>query len=349
MDGDGKLAPLIRGEAGPRKAHRPELDGLRAVAIGLVALFHAYPKQFHGGWIGVDIFFVLSGFLITGILTSELDRTATIALPRFYLRRFLRLAPALAVLLIVIAIIEFVILGHWRLGVAFPIVMAGTYLMNWNRAFHWGETGFLGHTWSLAIEEQFYFLWPLVLLWIPRRLRLSATLWLLLAAIGWRAFLWAMGADAARLYNGFDTHADSLLVGCALAQIAVGDRLANLLARLWYVPVALIAALTALLRYDSVAAILWGFPAVSLLAAWLIVASGRPGPLQRGLSLAVPVYLGQISYGIYLWHDPMLIYLRGFLPYWAAIVPVLVAVGIAAASWRWIEAPVNRLKDRWAR
>jgi peptidoglycan/LPS O-acetylase OafA/YrhL len=326
--------------------YRPELDGMRALAISAVLLTHAYHRPLPGGWIGVDLFFLLSGYLITTLLLREIDTTGTIALARFYLRRSLRLMPALALVLGFVAVVEYLVKPAPDGDSGWSILMAGTYLMNWNKALGWGGEGVLGHTWSLSIEEQFYLVWPLVLLAIPGSARLRTTFVLLVAIIGWKWFLIGADASAERIYNGFDTHADSLLMGCCLAQLRIEGPTADRLSRLWLIPVALLGGFVMTMHYERVFSMTSGIVLVGISGAWLIVASARPGLLRRILSHQAPVFVGRISYGVYLWHGPMLFYFRNDFPPALAIVPVLFAMPLAAASYRWVERPILRLRDR---
>jgi peptidoglycan/LPS O-acetylase OafA/YrhL len=170
---------------------RDELDGLRAVAVLLVIASHASNMQFVGGWIGVDIFFVLSGFLITGILTTEFEKSGTISFSTFYLKRILRLAPALVVLLAV-NLLAGLVLGsrdHWSNHIGATIASL-FYVMNWVSAFQLPYEGHVGHVWSLATEEQFYIVWPAIL-WAAltlggRRIARSAAILLILVVMTWR-------------------------------------------------------------------------------------------------------------------------------------------------------------------
>src|SRR5262245_21094061 len=200
--------------------YKPELDGLRAVAVMSVLLMHGGMPGFHWGYIGVDLFFVLSGYLITSILLREQLRTGQISLLSFYQRRALRLFPALAVLCIVFLAYAFFVLRDPTQGLR-EIVVVALYLSNWTRAAGLNFPEWLGHTWSLAIEEQFYLLWPLVLLAISAARRpiplLLAVAGAIVAVSCWRLTLVMHGASTDRLYNGTDTRADALLMGVALA------------------------------------------------------------------------------------------------------------------------------------
>lgn len=207
-----------------------ELDGLRGIAILAVVMFHARLASAQMGYIGVQIFFSLSGFLITCLLVEEWDRFHTLGLGRFYLRRILRLFPALVLMLL--AFVGF----RWLVGpeaaTKSALREARTalfYASNWACAFGPNRPYFLAHTWSLSIEEQFYLLWPLLLLWALRRgvSRPSLLNWLLLGfgvAIANRCLQYVRWEDPYRLSFGTDTQADSLLLGCALA-VALGSGL----------------------------------------------------------------------------------------------------------------------------
>jgi peptidoglycan/LPS O-acetylase OafA/YrhL len=322
--------------------YQPSLDGLRAIAVGAVVLFHTWPALFPGGWAGVDLFFVLSGYLITQILVRELEATGAISLKRFYIRRALRLMPALAVLILAFLAFSAVAENDLRRA-GLDALIAATYLTNWARAFGWGASA-IGHTWSLAIEEQFYLVWPLLLIFLMRlsRPRLIVSL-LLLAAIGWRLTLYAGGASVPRIYNGFDTHADPLLIGCllALAPRALAGRFAAL-------ALLLLAALVLLMDFKSAFAQTFGFALVGATGAWLIAAASAEGWLKSALSWAPLVFLGKISYGIYLWHFPIIDIGRGHVPEALLFVLPLLGLACAVGSYYVVERPFLRLKDRWA-
>jgi peptidoglycan/LPS O-acetylase OafA/YrhL len=199
--------------------YRPALDGLRAVAVLAVLTYHV--GWIPGGFLGVDVFFMLSGFLITTLLCEEHARTGTISIRRFYVRRARRLLPALVLFLLICGGILFVTrpsafwptLGGNLLGVL-------SYGANW-LIIYWRGLGVFGHTWSLAIEEQFYLAWPLLLLGLLRgarpRLIVAGLVTAAAGSLAWRLALALDGASFARLYAATDTHADGLLVGAALA------------------------------------------------------------------------------------------------------------------------------------
>jgi peptidoglycan/LPS O-acetylase OafA/YrhL len=147
-------------------SYEPALDGLRAVAIVAVMIYHANERLLPGGYLGVDLFFVLSGYLITRLLSEELSINGKVSFFDFYIRRFLRLTPALWTLLVFC--VALAVASHRRVSSLVSVAIAATYLMNWNRAFHWASQGLLPHTWTLSIEEQFYLLWPLAFVFIRR-------------------------------------------------------------------------------------------------------------------------------------------------------------------------------------
>ena len=206
--------------------HLRSLDGLRAVAVLVVMAFHAGIAGFHGGRAGVDVFFVISGFLITTLLLVERDRSGRIGLGAFYMRRALRLYPALLV-----AVAGALLLAYLKMPVfgassaSFDSTLEGTpfalfYTMNVARAAEWSNGGFLGHTWSLAIEEQFYLVWPVVVILVLRRRGPALLGWLALACAVTSAVLRtgldAAGIDPELLYNATFSHVDGIFAGCAL-------------------------------------------------------------------------------------------------------------------------------------
>ncbi len=313
--------------------HRPELDGLRGIAILAVLASHAQVPgvSLVGGLAGVTLFFALSGYLITGLLLAEWDARQQIDLRRFYLRRGLRLFPALAV--VVVAVVIGSALGIWvavggDVDVRFAIPVVILYLSDFVVAG--GRLGVLGHTWSLAVEEQFYLLWPFILILAlraaDRRSIAAAAILVAVLVTPWRAVL-VMTGDLAHAWWWPDTHADALLLGCAVALLAV--RLPS-----WAGWLGLAGIVLTLVAWQPDGAIAW-FAPIATIASVLAVA-GCPAAL-RWSPLA---YIGRISYGIYLWH-----YL---LIWWGLPWPVVVGISVlvASLSYALIERPFLRLKDR---
>jgi peptidoglycan/LPS O-acetylase OafA/YrhL len=335
----------------------PALDGLRTFAVGLVILHHISFRVAPGGHIGVDIFFVLSGFLLTGILLRERQSTGTVSIAAFYARRALRLMPALS-LLVACELAFALIFGSPDADMFLSSAAAIAYLMDFVRAFSGYSTlSALGHTWSLSVEEHFYLVWPLLiapLVKLPVRWRAPAILGCA-AIIGvWRTYLVMNNASPDRIYYAFDTRADQLMIGCALGTAfayGLSTRIVNLVQRLW--PVALIGILGITIIGDRQSAVYAsvGPTIVAGLSSVLILALLSKESLPaRVASFAPFVSLGKISYGIYLWHWPFLIYARFYSDSKIlALVAVIVSIYVAALSYRYVETPFLNMKHRFGR
>jgi len=334
-----------------RLGHRPALDGLRGIAAFVVLASHAELTYLRGGGIGVDLFFALSGFLITTLLLEERREHGQIALLKFYARRAVRLFPALALLL----------LGVAAMGATLAdIGAAAMYVGNWSRAFG-ADLGVLGHTWSLAIEEQFYLVWPLVVVAaaaVSRRIGarvevvvLVASLAGALASAGARLLIWD-GMNIARVYNGTDTRSENLLYGCALAALVTlidADRLRVAFARA-FLPAA--SLLVALLVFESSSGwvyeyVAFGYTAIAL-ACTVVVAHVVLSPTSlaaRALSTSPLVALGAVSYGFYLWQFPVMhvLHVAGFSGVVSLGAGFVLAAALAALSWVLLERPAQRV------
>jgi peptidoglycan/LPS O-acetylase OafA/YrhL len=343
----------------------PALDGMRGAAILVVLGFHAEVPFLKGGFIGVDIFFVLSGFLITSLLIQEYTTYKAIRLRNFYIRRILRLAPALIFLLLVFSILSILFLDPIKArSNLIDSLISFFYLSNWARAFNIHPPDFLAHTWSLAIEEQFYILWPPLLILL---LRYADSSWRMfqitvgLAVSAWllRVGLILTGASIERLYNGLDTRADTLLAGCALAIVLS----CNLLTKTWHQKIAhwlrYIAPLTAILLIYLSIALRWRNPQmyywilvlIEVLVVILILdifVSKRSS--LRGIFAVPPlVWIGKISYGLYLWHLPVFLTLKlqGYGWLQVTLLGTLLTFAIASLSYFLIERPCLKLKQRF--
>lgn len=188
------------------------LDGLRALSVLAVFSHHTGLTTVHGGFIGVDVFFVLSGFLITRLLRAEYATTETISFSSFYIRRARRLFPAL--ILFISTTLIYCLIFRPETKIKWEITSALFYFMNWVRAFEIYDAPLTGHTWSLAIEEQFYLLWPLIIFLTLRITSIKPVFLVVLSTIlvvVWRIHMVQHGASSSRIYCGFDTHSDGLL------------------------------------------------------------------------------------------------------------------------------------------
>ena len=355
----GSIAIQAAATAGDRKipvlGHRLALDGLRGFAILLVFFGHlGIPTFDDGGGVGVTLFFVLSGFLITTILLEELDGTGQIRLRRFYARRALRLVPALVVVVAVVAGYT-VMTGTESWSAVVSVLL---YVGNWNRIVGADQfvLGTLGHTWSLAVEEQFYVVWPVVLIGLTavirnRRRLLIAFVLLAVAVVVWRTYLWQTGVSLSRVYIATDTRADALLLGAATAVAFTLGMLrrprfawvAIAAAALWAIsvpPDSVATALPAVRTFEVTASIV-----IAELAGVVLIARAVTAPWSL-LSGSVIRWFGKVSYGLYLWHLPIILIIGVETPlkFWTAIG---LSLGAAAISWRFVEGPALRLKARF--
>ncbi len=343
-----------------------ELDGLRGVAIIWVMLYHAGVPFFRGGFIGVDIFFVLSGFLISLLLIQEFDRSNSINFKSFYMRRILRLGPALGVMVIVFCLASFAFLGEEKANSNYiDALISLAYLSNWARAFSIHPPDFLGHTWSLSIEEQFYIIWPILLLTTLRVLRnrlYVAAVAVAVALISWmtRICLYINGASPERLYNGLDTRADELMVGCALGIVVFSDLLSEKTREILrkYLKISAPLSMVCLLVLATTAN--WrvpmmyhfGFFFIELLTTILIldILISPRSIVQSFLSMRWLVWTGTISYGLYLWHYPVYRTLSalGFRGLSGVVIGLIATFFIAALSRYALEKPILKLKKRFS-
>ena len=349
-----------------RLPHLTALDGLRGVAVALVVAYHLNPGLVPGGFLGVDVFFVLSGFLITSLLVREHDATGSVALGTFYLRRLRRLTPALVLVILALAaygaflatpgeldrlrshgLASLLWFANWRFivdGTSYADVVAGASPLR--------------HMWSLAIEEQFYLLFPLLLLGLAAivggsRLR-RALVWTAGggAAISalWMAVVWSPDTGIERAYYGTDTRAHGLLIGVALGAALAGQppragRAASRLGALSIVAVLLLAGIVATTPESAGWLYRGGFLAVGLVVAVVIAASASDGLVARGLSWRPLVLLGLISYGVYLWHWPVIVLVNaqrtGLTGLPLTLAQIALTLGVATASYVLVERPIR--------
>jgi peptidoglycan/LPS O-acetylase OafA/YrhL len=344
--------------------YQPVLDGLRGVAILLVLGVNSLMGFLPGGFVGVDIFFVLSGFLITTLLVEEWTRSGTISLKRFYARRALRLLPALFLLLVASCAYAALFQSHETAAVTCrEAIWVLFYFANWMLTIE-HAVGSLDHAWSLSVEEQFYFVWPVVLLSLlrlgVRRERVLLLLALLIiGSAAWRAALWHSGAHYLRLYYGSDARADALLIGCVLGLLfswnllptVAGARVARRASAL--VAIVFLAIIALWVPHDSAFLYAGGFTLIALSAA--AVLAGALGSRSEGiLGSPVLVWIGRISYSLYLWHYPVFHVLRverfdsfGWSPMLVQALRFTAAFVAACASFYLVERPFLRLKRRF--
>lgn len=355
------------------RRYMPALDGLRAMAVMAVVIYHLNPSWAPGGLLGVCLFFVLSGYLITDLLIAEWDRSGYINLKNFWLRRMRRLLPVLfTVLAAVMVWIAF--FAPERLGSVGKDALAATfYTSNWWYIFHqvsyfesFGPPSPLGHLWSLAIEEQFYLLWPLLLSpalhYLPRRGRIiTLTIGLASLSAAAMAFVYQPGLDPSRVYYGTDTRAFALLIGAALAFVWPSRKLSFTLSRKQRVMLEGAGGLGSLTVIGMMGTtnqyqpFLYqgGLLIFSLAAAVLVAVLAHPtSTLGRFFSLKPLRWTGVISYGIYLWHYPVIaltapVVNAGGFDVKLALGQLSVTIILAGLSWYFIEEPIRHGKKPW--
>ena len=352
-----------------RPAYAPGLDGVRALAVAAVVAYHAGVPHLGGGWIGVDLFFVVSGYLVTTLLQNEWDRTGRLRPGAFWMRRARRLLPALAVMTVTMSAVAVLARHDLNAGLRWQLVGAATYSSNWLQILHGSsyvqaaEPAIFAHLWSLAVEEQFYLLWPPVLAvllrWVLRaRLRRTVLVTLALLSAGAMAVLFEAGADPNRVYLGSDTHGFPLLLGAALALSRPQSVLTPLTAVARYRP-----AVVATLGAVGLVVVLGGMSLLDITSSWTYrgglllvdvaaVAVVAVAVRERGVLAGLLGHrwlrpLGQRSYSLYLWHWPLLVICRRLLgpesnSTSVAVLAVLLALVCTELSWRLVENPIRR-------
>ena len=372
-------APAVK--AGSR--FRPDIQGLRAVAVGLVLLYHAGLTLFPGGYVGVDVFFVISGFLITGMLVRQAEERGRIDLADFYARRIRRILPAATVVLAFVAIVTLLVLPRTRWDdIGVQIIASAFYLVNWVLA---DGTDYLNaeeaaspiqHFWTLAVEEQFYILWPALLvglLWLASRRQRSRTgeqtaniqrylqVGVALAIIP--SFIWSIyytDANPAPAYFVTTTRLWEIAIGAAIAIFAV--QLQKIPHTLGYVLQGggLLAILAAGLFYTSATPFPGYAALLPTLGAAAVIIGGMSGRATKGFARVLNVrpmrWIGDLSYSLYLWHWPLLVFAAyladGDLPVGYGLLIVALAIIPSWLSYRYIEEPFRnwqRLKEKSAR
>ena len=342
-------------------AFRPDIEGLRGLAVVPVLLYHAAVPWFEGGYVGVDVFFVLSGYLITGLLLREVAATGRLSLPRFYARRARRILPAAALVLLAILLASALVLPPLR---AADVAVDGTWaaLFAANIRFALKAADYLSsdidaspllHYWSLGVEEQFYLLWPLLLLVAVRRrsnaARAAAVLATVVVLASFALSLRLTHTNIPWAFYSLPTRAWELGLGALLVLAELhGRRLPAWAAAAagWSGVALIVAAVTSFddrTPYPGTAALLPTIGAVALIAAGARASRAAPGRL---LSTAIPRFFGRISYSLYLWSWPLLVIpaaaAEGALSLRARLALAALAVPIAAISQRLVEQPLRR-------
>jgi peptidoglycan/LPS O-acetylase OafA/YrhL len=311
-------------------AYRPELDGIRGIAILLVLAQHInLPSSTLAGLVGVNLFFVLSGYLITSLLIKEQDKTGRIDLRRFYERRIRRLIPALVAVLIATGVL---MVAFGRIAdYPFQAIVSLFYAADIAKAMNL-NLGYLGHTWSLALEEQFYLIWPALLIFLPRRFLAPIAIIGIVVAV---ALQFLLVPDNVLAHFRPDVRADAILWGCLIALVPV-----------------------AIPRWASIAGLIgvivlsftpfWWPHAISVASVLSALVVAGAGSLTRGLCVGPLVRIGQISYGMYLWHAiPVGLFEKETLAgnVFAMAAVVAITIGVALISERWIERPFRKRRQ----
>ncbi|MCW2689252.1 MAG: putative transrane acyltransferase [Mycobacterium sp.] len=389
VPGATRLRTSAAGDRAQQQRRRPGihgLDGLRAVGVALVLAEHGGIPGLSGGFIGVDIFFVLSGFLITSLLLDELGRTGRIGVAQFWTRRARRLLPALLVMVLAVGFARELFSSDAVEGLRDDAVAAFLWVANWRfvaqRTDYFTQGGApspLQHTWSLGVEEQYYLLWPLVLIVVAILLGVAAKRRGAVATVGAvrlavvvlaaggalasavAAIMLASGASFDRVYFGTDTRAQALLAGAAASALLVRDwpsltvgwsvirsrwgrRVARVLPVIGLAVLAAVAHCATGSREEFRGGLLI-VVAVAAVAVIAPVALDQAGAVARVLAWRPLVWLGAISYGVYLWHWPIFLAINGErtgcsgLPLF--VVRCVATLAVAAVSWWVIERPIQ--------
>ncbi|GAC57089.1 putative acyltransferase [Gordonia hirsuta DSM 44140 = NBRC 16056] len=354
----------------PRPTHNqtsylPALDGLRALAVIFVVLYHLDVPGFSGGLLGVGMFFTLSGYLITSLLVFSHERTGGLGLKSFWIRRFRRLMPASILVLVATLVTSAIALPKEFLGYLWEALSALFYVNNWYTIFsndsyfdRFGGPSPLSHMWSLSIEEQFYIFWPLMMLamYAVIKRRMGMTILTVILALISFYLLYSLASpafDNTRAYEGTDTRAGGLLLGAAMAFWWPARKHSVDQDRRTWLDVAGLAGIAAIVYLvittgdNSMSLYSWGIAALTLATMAILAAAVAPDTLVANLlSLPPLVWIGERSYGLYLWHMPVVAFVplavRTDSPWLSVPLVVGLTVLLAALSWRYLEDPIRR-------
>ncbi|MEO8619998.1 MAG: acyltransferase family protein [bacterium] len=333
-----------------KESYRADIDGLRAVAVISVLLFHARFSRFQGGFAGVDVFFVISGFLITRIILAEI-RGGAYSVARFYARRARRILPALYATILVTVVGSLILNPEASREVGKSIIAVALFSSN---LLFWRESGYFGpqahhmpllHTWSLAVEEQFYLLFPLFLLVVHRFLGDRFGRWIAIAAVGsFVTGLVATRTDPSAAFYLAPTRAWELMIGAFVATDEL-PRVTNSVARDALAAIGLALVIGAMLLYTPDTAFPGVAAAVPTIGSALLIYTGSGTPTRTGrlLGLGPLTFIGTISYSLYLLHWPVLVFAEEYsiveLTVMQRIAALVLTTVLAATSWRFVEQP----------
>jgi len=356
------MTPILQATSAPTWLDRgkiPSLDGLRGIAVLLVLIAHSHNttgfpdvnEQIHAvlGWgrIGVDLFFVISGFLITTLMLREFERSGSVSIGQFYFRRFLRIVPAYAMFLLSVAVLQ-------RSGLAMLTnadwISALTYTVN----FHYPHSWEIGHVWSLSIEEHFYFIWPILLVFCKPSAIPTITIGAVVGCFMLRTGI-LLGGGAVGFGKWTFTRLDTIAIGCLLANLAwrpVWRTQLDRFCRNWWAIIVLtssllVVQLMSLLSYRLRMTVVFPMRAVVLsLLLWTVI-NRKTGSVNRLLNNRLLMKLGILSYSLYLWQQ-LFLYPHG--TGWLRTFPFNIGGACLAAivSYRLIETPFLRLKQRYS-
>lgn len=347
--------------------YMPGLDGLRAIAVLGIIIYHLNKQWLTGGFLGVDTFFVISGYLITSLLLKEYDDTGIIKLKSFWIRRLKRLLPAVIVLLMVVGTATLLLKSDNIIRVKHDIIAAIFYVSNWwyiaKDVNYFEQFSFmpLKHLWSLAIEEQFYIFFPVILvtllLTIKKRYKIGFIFWgVSIISLGLMMFIYSINGDHSRVYFGTDTRLQTLLLGVILAFLWPPFKLKNDPPKVVKYFIDSIGSLSFIVLillffiindetnwiYDG------GFYLISILTLFIIASVVHPSTwIAKIFSNPVLVFIGKRSYSLYLWHFAVIsfvhsYYVDGQIPVYVYFIDISLTIIFAELSYRFIETPFRK-------
>ncbi|MFV0476824.1 MAG: acyltransferase family protein [Parahaliea sp.] len=320
--------------------HDPKLDGLRAIAAVVVVAFHSWVPGFGSGFLGVDVFFVLSGYLITKLLIEERLNMGKISYNNFFVRRFWRLYPAFLLLLFIYAVVGPVLYPEYELAKHYKdILISGFYLSDYAVAYN-ALPSVLNHTWSLAVEVHFYLLWPFILnliLRMPRKNLFFVLFIMWVLATLWRLYAFFLLKHGwTEIYHGFGTHCSGLIFGALIATLKPIKK--PFFSNIGFL-ILLIAAV--LFKWKEAETVFFAFTFSEVGSALLILSP------PAWLGNKVLVFTGKISYGLYLWHYPIVRVMRNFEASWEGTFFVSLVFGafLAITSYYMLEKPLLKYRE----